>query len=230
MSGVEGQFRLFGDDSFLADTPFSGRTVCVLGAFRQPARKIVQFFTGLGADCRPSTKVSRNVHYVLVGRGAPADQLDYLRTLEYHGYCPRVISQEDLDDIMQGHFSPYAVPADIKKNLRLTLLHYQKSRLDYGSSGNPLYTSELFVAQDTATPQPRLYQLLGDRGVYANTYIDDTTDVIVISDATLSRLRDGLGDDTTRAIEAAYNASRSQTFRYVMTTESELLRWLDGSR
>lgn len=225
------QFSLFGDADFAADSPLKGRVVCILGTFRQPAKKIQQFFTALGADCRLSTKVSRNVHYVLVGRGAPADQLDYIRTLEYHGYCPRVLSQEGLDDMMQGHRSQYSVPAEISKNLHLTPSHYSNCRLRYGSSpGNPLYTRELFVAPDTVTPQPQLYQLLGDNGIYANPYIDDTTDVIVISDATLSRLHDGLRDDTMRTIEASYNASRSQTFRYVMTCESELLGWLERLR
>ena len=64
------------------------------------------------------------------------------------------------------------------------------------------------------------------RGVYANAYIDDTTDALVISDASLQRLRDGQTDDSLHYIEQCYNQSRSQAFRYVMTSEGELLAWL----
>ena len=96
----------------------------------------------------------------------------------------------------------------------------------YGDAGNTLYTRELFVPSDTRTPQDELYQKLGDHGIYANSYIDDTTDVIVLSDLTLERLKAGETDDTIRTIEKAYDESRSQTFRFVLTSEHELLEWL----
>ena len=179
-----------------------------------------------GADYKPSTRVSRNVHYVLVGRGAPQDQIDYLATLAFNGYHPRVLTQQDWDAIMQGQWEEYRTPLQIEKHLHLTIQHYLSSRVDYDARMNPLYTHELFVAPDTETPQEELYQLLGDRGIYANPYIDDSTDVLVISEQTLEHLRAGETDSVLQSIEKTYNASRAQQYRYVMTTERELMEWL----
>ena len=48
----------------------------------------------------------------------------------------------------------------------------------------------------------------------------------MLSDLTLERLKAGETDDTIRTIEKAYDESRSQTFRFVLTSEHELLGWL----
>ena len=58
------------------------------------------------------------------------------------------------------------------------------------------------------------------------TYIDDTTDILVISNDSLRHLQEGKTDDTLRYIEQQYNQSRAQAFRFVMTSEAELLAWL----
>jgi len=221
------QMDLFSDESFTIDTPFTQRVVCLLGTFSMPQKQLLQRLRDMGADSRPGIKVSRNVHYVLVGRGAPQDQLDYLQTLAFNGYVPRVLHQQELDDILQGHYAPYRVSKDIQKNLRLTYQHYLQFRLELKPQQNSLYTKELFVAPDTRTPSETLYQLLGDRGIYANPYIDDTTDVLVISDASLNRLKEGGTDDVIRLIEQNYNASRSQYYRYTILPESQLLEWIN---
>ena len=221
------QYNLFDHADFSSSPPFEGRSLCALGTFSMPAKQLQKHLLAMGADFKPSAKVSRNVHYVLVGRGAPQDQLEYLETLAFHGYCPRVLYQEDLDRIFQGHYDSYAVPLEIRKQLHLTYRHYQLFRMEQMVGQNPLYTKELYVAPDTRTPQHRLYQLLGDRGVYANPYIDDTTDVLVVSDSTLQHLQEGNSDAVIQYIEETYNASRAQSYRYALTSESELLAWLD---
>lgn len=223
------QYSLFSDDDFVQPKPFQDRVVCILGTFRQSSKVIVQRFSELGSDCRISTKVSRNVHYVLMGEGIPFEQMNALNYLNFNGYYPRSLSQSDIDNILNGHYSSYIEPIEIKKDLHLTLQHYLQFKLDYSSSINPLYTRELFVAPDTSFPQNDLYQLLGDRGAYANSYIDDSTDIIVISDASVKNLRDGGTDDVLQLVERTYNTSRSQSYRYVMTSESELLTWLQGA-
>ena len=219
------QGMLFGDDMQDSRSPLSGRVVCMLGSFTQSNAVMQRKLREQGADYKPSTRVSRNVHYVLVGRGAPQDQIDYLATLAFNGYHPRVLTQQDWDAIMQGQWEEYRTPLQIEKHLHLTIQHYLSSRVDYDARMNPLYTHELFVAPDTETPQEELYQLLGDRGIYANPYIDDSTDVLVISEQTLEHLRAGETDSVLQSIEKTYNASRAQQYRYVMTTERELMEW-----
>ncbi|MBO7118773.1 MAG: hypothetical protein J6W03_00445 [Bacteroidaceae bacterium] len=216
------QYELFSDADFQQETPFAGRAFCMLGGFRQASKTLQQKLQSLGAEIKQS--VSRNVHYVVLGKDVSAGSLEQLRQLAFNGYNPKVLNENDLDSILQGHYSSYIVPEQISKSLHLTLQHYLDSRLSYEGGMNPLYTKELYLAPDT---RPELYQMLGNRGVYANTYIDDTTDVLVISNASLQHLQEGTTDETLQYIEQQYNQSRAQAFRYVMTSEGELLAWLN---
>ena len=212
------QYELFSDADFQQEKPFEGRAVCLLGGV---PKTLQQKLVALGAEMKQG--LSRNVHYVVLGKNPSADSLAYLQQLAYNGYNPKVLSEHDLEDILQGLYSSYIVPEQISKDLHLTLQHYSNSRLSYEGGMNPLYTKELYLAPDIPT---EFYQMLGNRGIYANTYIDDTTDVIVISDNSLRRLQEGKTDETLHYIEQQYNQSRAQAFRYVMTSEGELLAWL----
>ncbi|MCR4921150.1 MAG: hypothetical protein K5945_05510 [Bacteroidaceae bacterium] len=217
-------------EDYRPDTPFTDRVVCLLGTFRQSSRALQQKLREMGADYRPSTRPSRNVHYCLVGENPPADQMDYLATLAYHGYRPRVLRQNDLDDILSGHYAGYRVPAEFCKDLRLTRSHYELSHVDYSLGMNPLYTRELYLSPDTLTPQYSLYRMLGERGIYANAYIDETTDVLLVSDRTLEDITEGRSNPVVEYIQQTYNRSRAQSYRYVMTTESEILAFLEKGK
>lgn len=212
------QYELFSDADFQQETPFTKRSVCLLGSLPKSLRQRIQ---ALGAEIKQS--LSRNVHYVVLGKDVPASSLEQLRQLAFNGYNPKTLSENDLESILQGRYSSYIVPEQISKDLHLTLQHYLGSRLQYENKGNSLYMKELYLAPDV---QPDLYQMLGNRGIYANAYIDDTTDVIVISDASLQHLQEGKTDETLQYIEKWYNQSRAQAFRFVMTSEGELLAWL----
>lgn len=215
------QYELFSDTDFQQETPFTRRSVCLLGNFRIASKVLQKKLQALGADIKPG--LSRNLHYVVLGRDVPAEALEHLQQLAFHGYQPKELSESDLDDILQGHYSPYIVPEQTSKNLHLTLRHYLSSQLHYDGGENPLYMEELYLPPDT---QESLYQMLGNLGIYANAYIDETTDIIVLSDRSLQHLREGLSDDTLRYIEQQYNQSRAQTFRFRMTSEGELLTWI----
>ena len=220
------QYSLFSDEDFRPESPFTNRMVCALGTFSIPQKSLQERLLAMGADYKPSTRVSRNVHYVLIGRNAPQDQVDYLQTLAFNGYTPRVLNTRQVDEILSGHYTGYSVPYEISKHLHLTPQHYLRFRADYSRNVNPLYTHELYISPDTQTPQAELYQLLGDRGIYANGYIDETTDVLLISDQTLRDLEEGRSNEVIQYIEKTYNESRSQAFNYTMTTETELLQFL----
>lgn len=219
------QYELFSDAELRQETPFTRRSVCLVGSIRMSGGPLKQRLLSMGADIKQSP--SRNVHYVVMGADVPSDAAESLRQLAYNGFHPMRLDENDLADIFAGHYSPYFVPEKITKHLHLTLRHYLSSRMSYGTGMNPLYTRELYLPPDLATPQAVLYQKLGNRGVYANAYIDDTTDVIVISDASLQRLREGTTDEHLHYIEAQYDQSRAQSFRYTLTSEGELLAWLN---
>jgi len=218
------QYELFSDSDFQQETPFTRRSVCLLGSFHTATKALRQKLQALGADIKQGP--SRNLHYAVLGKDVSADALESLQQLAYHGYQPKILSENDLEDILRGHYSPYFVPEKVSKDLHLSLRHYLTAKFCFDGQENPLYMKELYLAPDTETPQAELYQMLGNRGIYANAYIDDTTDLLVISDLSLQHLREGGTDDTLRYIEQKYNQSRAQTFRFSMTSEGELLSWL----
>ena len=215
------QYELFSEADFQQETPFTGRSVFLAGSFHIAPKTLRQKLQALGADIKQG--LTRNLPYVVLGKDVPADILENMQQLAYHGYQPKVLSESDLEDVLSGHYTPYFVPEQVCKDLHLTLQHYLSSQFRYEGSLNPLYMKELYLAPDT---RAELYQMLGNRGVYANTYIDDTTDLLVISDNTLQHLREGGTDETLHYIEQQYNQSRSPNFRYVMTSEGELMDWL----
>ncbi len=218
------QYELFSDADFQQTTPFTNRAVCLLGSFRLATKTLRQKLQALGADIKQNP--SRNIHYAVLGKDVSAEDLGRLEQLAFHGFKPKVLNEADLENILQGHYGSYSVPEKISKDLHLTLQHYLANRLSYGGAMNPLYMKELYLASDVPA---ELYQKLGNRGIYANTYIDDTTDVLVISDTSVQRLREGQTDDSLHYIEQQYNQSRSPAFRYVLTSEGELMAWLKAS-
>ena len=218
------QYELFSDTDFQQETPFTGRSVCLLGSFHTTTKALQKRLQAMGADIKSG--LSRNLHYVVLGRDVPVESLEHLQQLALHGYQPKALSESDLDDILQGHYSPYFVPEQTQKDLHLTLRHYQNAQLQLDGNENLLYMEELYLAPDTQAPQQELYQMLGNLGIYANSYIDDTTDIIVLSDRSVQHLREGQSDDTLHYIEQQYNQSRAQTFRFRMTSEGELLAWI----
>lgn len=218
------QYELFSDADFQQETPFTRRSVCLLGSFRIATKVWQKKLQALGTEVKQG--LTRNLHYVVLGENVPADALEHLQQLAYHGYQPKKLKESDLDDILQGHYSPYFVPEKTVKNLHLTPRHYFSAQLHYEDNENPLYTEELYLAPNTDTPQEDLYQMLGNFGIYANAYIDETTDVILLSNRSFQNLLDGKSDETLHYIEQQYNKSRAQTFRFRMTSEGEILAWM----
>lgn len=218
------QYELFSDADLQQETPFVQRSVCLLGNFHVASKTLQKKIQALGAEIKPA--LNRNLHYVVLGEHVPAEAMEHLQQLAYHGYQPKVLSENDLNDILQGHYSPYVVPLQTGKNLHLTIRHYLSAQLHFADGENQLYMKELYLAPDTQMSQQELYQMLGNLGIYANSYIDESTEIIVLSDCSLQHLREGKSDDTLLYIEQQYNQSRAQTFRFRMTSESELLAWI----
>lgn len=215
------QYELFSDADFCQETPFTRRAVCMLGKFSLPGKTLQKKLQALGADIKSG--LSRNLHFVVMGSDVSPEQTERLQQLNFHGFCPKVLTEDDVMRILQGQCADYMVQEVIVKQLHLTYAHFLANQMHLDAASNPLYTKELYLAADIS---PDLYQSLGNQGVYANAYIDDTTDALVISDATLRRMQAGESDDTLHYIEQQYNRSRAQSFRYVLVNEGALRSWL----
>ncbi|MBO7067263.1 MAG: hypothetical protein J6W52_01075 [Bacteroidaceae bacterium] len=219
------QYNLFSDDDFRQTTPFTDRVVCLTGSFGTGNSLIRKRILELGAvDVKASP--SRTVHYVIMGNDVPEAQLSALYELNFHGYCPKVLHKAELDDIFAGHYAAYNTPAEIRKSLTLSMQHYDRLKVTLPEGKNSLYTKELYVPAETRMSQSELYQQLGNLGIYANNYIDDTTNLLLLPDSSLCHLQEGTTDETIRYIQNSYNAMCSQNFTFQMISESDLITWI----
>lgn len=221
------QYSLFPSEELQTIGPLVNRVVCVLGTFPISGKALQKKLQQAGARYAAPAQLSRNVHYVLMGDNPAEERLAQLEKLRFNGFCPRVLGWNDLERILQGFGQEYHTSAQIQKDLHLSRRHYELFHTEYPATGNPFYTKELYVAEDVRSAHPGLFQQLGDMGIYANTYLDERTDLLVVSRRMLDELDNGLRDNAVaQYIEKTYNQSKAPSYRYVMTTDEELLLWL----
>lgn len=219
------QYGFFTDEDFQQTTPFTDRVVCVIGYLGANANAVRKRILDFGAT-EVRTSVSRGVHYVIMGDDVPDSQLSALSDLNFHGYYPMVLHKAELNDIFSGHYTNYTTSPEIVKSLRLGIQHYNELKVELEPAFNSLYTKEVFVPAVTQMSQPMLCQQLGNMGIYANSYMDDATNLILLPDASLSRLKEGKTDDIILYIQDSYNTMRTQNFIFQLVSESEMTAWL----
>ncbi|MBR3432860.1 MAG: BRCT domain-containing protein [Bacteroidaceae bacterium] len=219
------QYGLFTDEDFRQTTPFTDRVVCVLGNLGASPASVRKRILDFGAS-EVRTSVSRGAHYIVMGNDVPDSQLSVLAELNFNGYYPKVLHRAELDDIFAGHYAAYQVPAETLKSLNLSIQHYNRLKVQLTPGVNTLYTKEMYVPFHTQTDPSALYQQLGNMGIYANSYIDDTTGLLLLPDSTLSHLREGTADETVLYIQNTYNSMRAQNFTFQLIAESDILTWI----
>ncbi len=219
------QYGFFTDEDFKQTTPFTDRVVCIVGNLGSNMSAVKKRILDFGA-IEVRTSVSRGVHYVIMGNDVPDSHLSALKELNFHGYYPKVLHKAELDDIFAGHYAAYNTPSELTKSLTLGIQHYNALKVELTPGVNSLYTEELYVPSSMHKSQPHLFQQLGDLGVYANNYIDDTTNILLLPDESISHLKEGTTDDVILYIQNSYNAMRAQNFAFQMISESDILAWI----
>lgn len=219
------QYGFFTDEDFQQTTPFTDRVVCVIGNLGTNANAVRKRILDFGAT-EVRTSVSRGVHYVVMGDDVPDSQLSALSDLNFHGYYPMVLHKAELNDIFSGHYAEYTASAEIVKSLMLGIRHYNELKVELKPGCNSLYTEEVYVPAVIQKSQPMLCQQLGNLGIYANSYMDDATNLILLPDTSISRLKEGETDDVILYIQDSYNSMRAQNFIFQLVSESEMIAWL----
>jgi hypothetical protein len=219
------QYGLFTDEDFRQSTPFTDRVVCLLGNLGVNLSSVRKRILDFGA-AEVRTSVSRGVHYVIVGDGVPEPQLTALEELNFHGYYPKVLHRADLDKIFSGHYSDYLTSPETVKALTLGLPHYNRLKAELTPGVNTLYTREMYVPFATQADSAVFYQQLGNMGIYANNYIDETTSLLLLPDSSLQHLREGVTDETILYIQNSYNNMRAQNFTFQLLAESDVCSWI----
>lgn len=187
---------------------------------------------------------TKYIHFFIIGNNASEDALKRIALNEHDGFHTRVINEDKLYDFLEGRYSEEDfVPEKVEKLLHLDISYYNwiapiingenfVSRVSsplkyiYDSYDNPISQKEIFVPIVNDINKDLLYQLIGNLGGYANKIFYEDTSLIMLSDDTLDKLKQGIKDDVIRNIEDTYNKSNAVMFNYQFTCESDFINWV----
>ena len=123
--------------------------------------------------------------------------------MSYYNWNPPVVSDEDGEDAGVRCSSP----------------------LVYGED-NPIYGMEIYVPNRPNTDMGVIRQIIGNFGGYANAEYFDDTNVIMLSEDTLDKLKQGIKDDVITQIETQYNNGSTRMFNIQFTSEPDFIAWV----
>ena len=205
-------------------TPFTERKVVVTGDFAKGRNNIVFQFKRLGADIEPN--VTKNIHFIVIGSNPDASRMERLDKLIHDGYNIRKIHETELDAIFSGNWDDYFVDKEVKKDLNLTYEHYLKHHIGFPGGRNVIASRELYIGKGLAGNTDIFNQITGNLGAFGGPgQIYPDTDICVLGDATVSKLRNGEKDKTIRYIQDYYNNEKAIVFDFSFMSESDVLNF-----
>lgn len=188
--------------------------------------------------------VKEKTHFFIVGSNPNAESLKRHALNVHDGYHAKLIDEDTLYNYINGNFTEEdLIPDVIEKHIELDYGYYQweapningktfasrvSSPLIFDSAGltNPLSQKEIFVPEISNVDTGLIRQLIGNFGGYANKEYYDDTNIIMLSDATLENLKQGIKDAVITKIEDKYNKSSSKIFNIQFTCESDFINWV----
>ncbi|MCR4789588.1 MAG: hypothetical protein K5839_00755 [Treponemataceae bacterium] len=216
--------------------PLYHRKVCIQGRFNLPPKVLKQEIEKRGGEVI-SGDVTKNVHYLLLGHSVPDEKLENLRKLALNGYNIKVLTPSDYEQIKKGNYEGYMVDEIIRKDLHLTIEHYKRFQVSFNSiitglngipkKVNPIYGKSVYLGEGITGQKIILAQLLGMVGVYGGQGLSSSTDIIVLSPTAFNALKQGTENSEIQTIQDRYNQDLSTSFNYQITTEDELLSWMN---
>lgn len=237
------QQDLFGDSAIIQQNPLTDRRVGFIGKFKNRAalvKKVKEF----GASEKSKDGLTRDTQILVMGTEIKQEDLNRLQCYEHDGWKPLKITENDLQEIIKGHYEGFETPAIAKKQVSLDMSYYNwtppitseddsdedsgvrcSSPLVYGDD-NPIYGMEIYVPNKSNTDMGILRQLIGNFGGYANPEFYDDTSVIMLSEETLRLLEQGIKDDVIIQIEQQYNGSSAKMFNIQFTSEPDFISWI----
>ena len=236
------------------ENPLKDRHVCLSGDFRIPDKKLRESLLFIGAKPKKREKDDDNsitfrydptkyIDVFVVGNNPKEDAVKRVALNKHDGFCPIVISEEQLYDYLDGVFSEKDYIPIIKKQLNLDISYYNwtppiikgksfvsrvASPLFYDENGleNPISQKEIFVPKVSNIYTDILFQIIGNLGGYANKEYYDDTNLIMLSVDTLNNLMNGDKDDVIKHIENTYNKSDAPMFNVQFTSEPDFIKWV----
>lgn len=188
--------------------------------------------------------VKESTSFFIVGSNPNEESVKRYELNEHDGYHAKLITEEKLYEYLSGIFTDDdMVPNSVEKRLHIDISYYNwsaptingktfvsrvSSPLVYDEEGkdNPISQKEIFVPNIAGRDMGVFFQMIGNLGGYANKeYIDDTN-MILLSDETLRKLKQGEKDNVILEIENRYNKSNTKIFNIQFTSESDFINWV----
>lgn len=188
--------------------------------------------------------VKEKTNFFVVGSNPNEDSIKRYVLNLHDGYHAKMISEDKLYELLNNQFTEDDfVPNLVEKKLQLDINYYNwsaptingktfvsrlSSPLIYDLEGikNPISQKEIFVPPIQGINMDAFFQLIGNLGGYANREYFDETDMVLLSDNTLTKLERGVKDDVILDIEYRYNNSNTKIFNVQFTSESDFINWV----
>ena len=203
--------------------PFYDRKVVITGVFSQGRQELGLALKSMGADI--NTGITKKTTYVLIGEDAGEKKLEKLEKLIHDGFNIRKLYQKDIDSILLGDWEGYYADKEIKKDLDFTIEHYNKHHILFENDKNIIASKELFYGKGIAGNFDLFNQITGNLGAAGDNEIYPETNICILSDSTISKLKKGEKDETILYIQDFYNNNKSITFDLKFILEAEILRF-----
>lgn len=241
-------------DQIELENPLKDRYVCLSGKFRIPYKKLGEKLLSIGAKPKRreeehEDKISfkydptKYIDVFVVGTNPEEDAIKRIELNKHDGFSPIVINEDKLYSFLDGNFSKEDFIPIVKKQLILDFSYYNwtpptikgksfvsrvSSPLKFDEEGitNPISQKEIFVPVISGVDMSAFYQIIGNYGGYANREYFDDTNMIMLSDATLHNLEQGIKDEVILGIEDTYNKSDAIMFNVQFTSEPDFINWV----
>lgn len=246
------QQDLFGDYAINQQNPLTNRRVGFIGTFKKPSRKaLIEKVKEFGASNKSNDRLTRDTQILVMGSDVKQEDLNRLLCYEHDGWKPLKISETELLEIFNGHYSGYETPSVPMKQISIDMSYYNwnppvyneddederengkdkkkcvrcSSPLVFGE-GNPISGMEIYVPNRPNTDMGVIRQIIGNFGGFANAEYFDETNVVMLSAETMQLLEQGIKDEIITNIEKLYNDSSAMFFNIQFTSEPDFISWV----
>lgn len=222
-----------------------GRKVVITGFEKSEGKRLKERIEKVGGIVIGN--VSKNVSYVFLGENPGKKKTEEIAKLIHNGYSIQTILSENIEVIL-NESKIDTKNSDIeslgRKNLDFTLNHYYEHQMKIVPNGeifipskkgigvvrkeffNPFAMKYFYYKEENVKEFIYLSQLIGNLGGCLEREITTDTQVYILSDSTLNKLKCGEKDDTILNIQNSYNKSKAVTFDLTFISLSEVLEFI----
>lgn len=205
------------------NNPFYDRKVVITGEFDIDRKELGKILKSMGADI--NTGITKRTNYVLIGDFPGPKKIEKLEKLIHDGYNIRKLYEKDINAILEGDWEGYHATKIVKKDLDFTIEHYNHHNLFFNDERNVISSKELYYGKGFAGNFDLFNQITGNLGAFGDNEIYPETNICVLSDSTIEKLKAGFKDETILYIQDFYNNNRAITFDFFFISEHEILRF-----